>query len=430
VKNREEFEMSKKSRRSNSIAKIVLLSLSVMIGFSGPLVQSASAAEPEKQLTMPKIQPKTAAATKPDTEEDTLLVMVSPDADRDEIGDTVKEIKGTIVETIGEGGLTTLVIKAEKGHLDETEKKLSTDKHFSAVQRNFKYSPMAVPNDPFFPSEWHLSAINASPAWNYTFGSGVTIGVMDTGCNQAISDLAGRTYSGFNAYSNTFGQVDAHGHGSMVATTAAATTNNARNTAAPARGSYVYPIRISGPDHRASDTSMIRGIIQAANMNLKVLNLSFNSAPPYSIANRNAHSVLHAYMKWFHDTKGGLIFNAAGNDNLRDTSPFCPYLIVVSALGTNYSMTNFSNYGSPVWFTCPGQSIYCSNQNGQVVSVNGTSFASPLAASVCALAWSRRPYLTNTQMEAKLRASTQNVPNSYWNQFYGYGLLNATKAVQ
>jgi thermitase len=424
------YEMFKKSRRTNSIAKVVVLSLSLMIGFSGPFVQSASAAEPERQLTLPKIQQKQAAATKPDTEEDTLLVMVSADADRDEIGDAVKEVKGTVVETIGEGSLTTLVIRAEKGHLDETEKKLTADKHFSAVQRNFKYSPMAVPNDPFFANEWHLSAIRASDAWNYTYGSGVTIGVMDTGCNQAISDLAGKTYSGFNAYSNTSGQIDVHGHGSMVATTAAAITNNARNTAAPARGSYVYPIRISGPDHRASDTSIIRGILKAAEMNLKVLNLSFNSPPPYSLANKSKHTVLHMFMKWFHDQKGGLIFNSAGNDNLRDTSGFCPYLIVVSALGTNYSMTNFSTYGSPIWFTCPGQSIYCSNKSGQVVSVNGTSFASPLAASVCALAWSRRPYLTNTQMEAKLRASTQNVPGSYWNQYYGFGLLNARKAVQ
>jgi thermitase len=422
--------MYKKSRRNNSIAKMVMLSLSVMIGFASPFVQSASAAEPEKQLTMPKIQPKQAPVTKPDTEEDTLLVMVSPDADRDEIGDTVKDIKGTIVETIGEGSLTALVIKAEKGHLDETEKKLNADKHFSAVQRNFKYSPMNVPNDPYFSSQWHLSAIVTGPAWSYTHGSGVTIGVMDTGCNQAISDLAGKTFSGFNAYSNSLGQIDQHGHGSMVATTAAAITNNARNTAAPARGSYVYPIRISGPDHRASDTSIIRGILHAASRNIKVLNLSFNSPPPYSLANKNAHSVLHMYMKWFHDQKGGLIFNAAGNDNLRDTSGFCPYLIVVSALGTNYSLTNFSTYGSPIWFTCPGQSIFCSNKNGQVVSVNGTSFASPLAASVCALAWSRRPYLTNTQMEAKLRTSTQNVPGSYWNQYYGYGLLNARKAVQ
>lgn len=271
--------MYKKSRRTNSIAKIVMLSLSLLIGFSGPFVESASA-EPEKQLTLPGVQPNKAPATKPDTEEDTLLVMVSPDADRDEIGDTVKELKGTIVETIGEGALTTLVIRAEKGHLADTEKKLSTDKHFSAVQRNFKYSPMAVPNDPYFPSEWHLSALSTSSAWNHTYGSGVTIGVMDTGCNQSIRDLAGKTYSGFNAYANTSGQVDQHGHGSMVATTAAAITNNSRNTSAPARSSYVYPIRISGPDHRASDTSIIRGIMQAASMHLKVLNLSFNSPPP------------------------------------------------------------------------------------------------------------------------------------------------------
>lgn len=400
-----------------------------MIGFSGTLAQSASA-DPDKQLTMPKIEQKKAPVAKADTEEDTLLVMVSPDADRDEIGDAVKETKGTIVETIGEGALTTLVIRTEKGHLDETEKKLAKDKHFSAVQRNFKYDPMTVPNDPYFPSEWHLSAIVTEPAWNYTYGSGVTIGVMDTGCNRSITELSGKTYNGYNSFTNQPGQVDVHGHGTMVATTAAAVSNNSRATAAPARGSYVYPIRISGPDHRASETSMIRGILQAASMNIKVLNLSFNSPPPYSIANKNAHSVLHAYMKWFHDQKGGLIFNAAGNDHVRDTSSFCPYLIVVSALGTNYSMTNFSTYGSPIWFTCPGQSVYCSNQNGQVVSVSGTSFAAPLAASVCALAWSRRPYLTNTQMEARLRASTQNVPGSYWNQYYGYGLLNARKAVQ
>lgn len=415
--------------RKSSVKRIVMVSLSLVIGFAGATIQPAVCA-PDKQLTMPHSLPKPAPKANAETQEDTLLVMVAADAEKDEIRETLNQVHGEVLETIGEGPLTTLVVRTEKGHLDETEKKLAKDKHFSAVQRNFQYKPMAVVNDPFFGNEWHLSAIDAPGAWQLTQGSNVTIAVLDTGCNRSMVELSGKTYSGYDAYANVAGQNDSHGHGSMVATTAAANTNNLRATASPARSSFVYPVKISGPNNTASDASIIRGIQMCAQLNFKLINLSFNSAPPYSIANKNAHSVLHAYMKWYHDQKGGLIFNAAGNDGMQDNSPFCPYLIVVSALGTNYSLTNFSNYGSPVWFTCPGQSIYCSNNNGQVVSVDGTSFASPLAASTAALVWSKKPWLTNIGVEHALRSTSANVPGSFWNKFYGYGLVNARRAAQ
>ncbi len=394
-------------------------------------VTRAALAE-EPQLKIPTRPPAPAKPAKaPTYREDVLLVMPQRGADATEVRDIFKEMHGEVLETIGEGELTCYVVKVEKGKMVECERKLGQDKHFSAVQRDYVFHANQVAvNDPYFSSEWHLSALNVVNAWTYGQGSGAILGVLDTGTNYGISELSGKVYSGFDAVLNRSGQNDVQGHGTMVATTAAALTNNRVGTAAPARLSYIYPIRIGDANGNISSSALLRGIQQAGNVGVRIINISANGEPPYTFSNRSVYSALHTYFRWFHDTKNGLIFVSAGNTPVRDTNPLLNYLIVVSAINPSYSLASFSTYGSNIYFTAPGQSIYCSTREGRVASVAGTSFSAPLAASVAAMVLGANPSLSNTQVESILRNTCYKAGTATRTEWYGYGMPNAEAAVR
>lgn len=94
---------------------------------------------------------------------DLLLIMPDAKADSDEVKEALADVHGEVVSTLGSGRLQMLVVKTEKGHFLETEKKLTADKkHFAAVGRNYRFTANFVPNDPNFANSWHLTAMNAT----------------------------------------------------------------------------------------------------------------------------------------------------------------------------------------------------------------------------------------------------------------------------
>jgi hypothetical protein len=362
--------------------------------------------------------------------ENTLLVMPYQPNDEDCV-ELVKEVDGTVTRTIGHGAMTVWVVTfPDVQTFAKAEKKLTNDKHMRSVQRDYYLHSAIAPNDQYYPQQWHMDALNVPPAWDLSFGAANSIAVIDTGVTPGNFDLVGKLVQQYDAINHTNSQTDVNGHGTMVATTAAALTNNLVGTAGPARLSNIIPIRAGTADGNFSTVSLLEAFdyCNDPTVNTKLINLSVNGTPPYSIANPSINTTLHTYMKYFHDTKGGLIFNAAGNEALADNNPLLPFLIVVSAIDQTNELAYFSNWGNCVWFTAPGQNIYCSKGTSTILSVAGTSFSSPLACSVAALTWGAKPSLTNTQVETILKQNSTNSPGG-WNKFYGYGLPDAAACV-
>ncbi len=411
--------------------RFLTLSLALLTGFV-TFGTSPGLCDPGNQLHVPETLPTPRRTAPVSAEPDTLLVMASGDTNKGDVDTAIKECHGTITGTIGQGPLTVYIVKTEKGQFAEAEKKLSKDKHFCAVQRNYMYKveqSAGTANDPYFSSEWHLGAVNAVNAWSLGQGRNAVLAVLDTGCNYSMPELSGKTYSGYDAINKRNGQTDVYGHGSMVATTAAAVTNNRRNTAAIAPMAYVYPVRVGDSNGGVSESAILEGIYKCGQQGIKIINISANADPPYSFANARIHPTLHQYLRWYHDQKNGLVFNSAGNNGQYDSSPKVPYLIVVSAIGKNYSLANFSTYGSPTWFTGPGVGVYCTDRSGRVAAVSGTSFSCPIVAAVAALVWGANPSLRNTSVEAILINTCYKAGSQSWTPYYGYGLPNAQAAV-
>ncbi len=132
---------------------------------------------------------------------------------------------------------------------------------------------------------------------------------------------------------------------------------------------------------------------------------------------------------------GGLVFVAAGNSNNTsqgyvNSRSDC---YSVGALDTDDTKASFSSYGSWVDVSAPGVSILATyhdssapNNNGYAY-LSGTSMATPLVASVAALAWSQNPSATADEVWAAVRDSAD--PISSFSGQMGSGRANAANAV-
>jgi subtilisin family serine protease len=70
------------------------------------------------------------------------------------------------------------------------------------------------------------------------------------------------------------------------------------------------------------------------------------------------------------------------------------------------------------------------NAPGNLAILSGTSMASPHAAGVAALVLSRNPSLTPDQVRAILRGSADDLGTPGWDPVFGYGRINARRAVE
>lgn len=408
--------------------------------FSTPVLAQSPGSQPHFQSSNRRIQssPQRKLEAAKDYVPDILLVSVNQNADKGEVSDAIKDLHGTVLETIGSGALTTIVLQTEKGALEETEKKLAKDtEHFGAFQRNTLASAhldlRGAPNDPYFSAQWHLAALEVPEAWSYTIAERIPIAVLDTGVQATNVDLAGKVYKGFDTFPNsgyTTGNTDIGktSHGTVVATAAAATTNNKKLTAAPASDAYIFPVRIANADARTSEAAILKGIEHCINNRIRICNISYGADDiKSSFANPKAHPVLHEWLKYYHDRCDGLIFMSAGNSGQYDSSPRNSYLIVVSAVAKGNKLASFSNWGTPVWFAAPGVDITVSDKNGRVANVNGTSLSAPLLAGVAAMFWAKAPNLPNTTIEKMLIASCggRNIVGDTWNTEMGFGVPSA-----
>ncbi len=438
--------MLKKETRLRRNFAFILLSLLAVTGSQQSVRANDAPANGLQPPCLSEMRPRQKPVS---NSPDILLVMPNSKAEKDEVAESLREAHGTVIGSIGQGEMTCLLVQTEKGQLENTEKKLRGDsEHFNVVQRNYVseiqgadslgevYRPY-TPDDPYFPSQWHLAAMNVQKAWLTSRGQAVTIAIADTGTQGNNSDLTGKTYPGLDVINGTpTGNQDlspSTSHGTLVATTAAALTGNRIFTAAPARDSYVYPIRVADSNGATDDSKLIKAIYEAGTHNIRILNMSFGmSNVQYSMANPKVHPALHAYLKWYHDQRNGMAFVSAGNYAQRDPNPRLSYMIMVSAINPAYKLASFSNYGGPIWFAAPGQGIYASNRLNRVVQVNGTSFSCPLVASVAALILAHKPSLKNTQVEEILVRSchTGITLAPAWTEAYGFGMPDAAGALQ
>ncbi len=426
---------------------LVAAFVALFSSFSLSIGQQAAAAEPQvKQIDYS--QDKKAVGTQPMR----ILLMPNAQSQLSEVQTSLAEIlgaageNGKITQVIGSGQMTTFVIELNPAHAEEVKTKLRKDsKHFGAMQQSRTYrmqvssSSKPLFNDQLFRYQRHLQTAQVNQALDklgLDSPHGVILGIADTGIDSANADLPASKVvrrvdcSGTSARENSRDK-DVQGHGTAMASTAAAVGNNLTLGASPGYDIRIVGLRVADATGAMADEYLINSLQYAGTHNIKVVNWSLNAPPPYTISNSHLYSpVLYTWMNWYAnapDSCRGLIINSSGNENLKDSADrvYTPYLVVIGASNYDDSRAYFSNYGPRVDIAAPGVDILTSLRGGEYNLVSGTSPAAALVSGIVAKVWSQYPRLTNIQMRDVLIKTARRTNKSKGSMGSGVVAMNS-----
>jgi thermitase len=299
---------------------------------------------------------------------------------------------------------------------------LSQRAEVESVDFDEAYEPQDLtPNDPWYANwEPHLRQIKCPTAWSTTTGSpSVIVAILDSGVEGTHQDLAPKLVAGWNFYDNNSNTADVYGHGTSVAGTAGACTNNGIGVAAPAWNCKLMPLRVTDTAGTGYTSTIASALTWAADHGARVANISFKLV---------RSSTLDAAAQYF-VAKGGVITTSAGNDGLFTSTPLNPYMLTVGAVDATDLLYSWSNTGTNIDLVAPGAVNRTTIRQNSYGSFAGTSASAPLVAGVAALVISANPALTGQQVHDILRTSADDLGLLGWDTTYGCGRLNAARAV-
>jgi subtilisin family serine protease/putative cell wall-binding protein len=309
-------------------------------------------------------------------------------------------------------------------------------------------------NDTKAPVQYSLDRMAVRDAWSLTRGGGNVIAVLDTGVSFVHADLAGRMAAnpgelggrsgvdddgnglvdddyGWDFVNSGRDPRDDNRHGTWVAGIIAANPNNAQGIAGISWSDKILAVKTMGADGIGNTAALAAGIRYAANRGASIINMSVGGFP-YSQA--VADAVAYAW------SKGAVLVGAAGNNRREETyyPASYPNVVSVSATQLEDGFAHWSSYGSAVDVSAPGADIWTTHCQGCSPSsaggtgyawVSGTSFATPNVAGVLALIRARYPSWSNQQVVDRLIATTDDLGFAGKDNRYGYGRVNAFRAV-
>ncbi len=308
-----------------------------------------------------------------------------------------------------------------------------------------------IPNDLFFTYQWHLGAMNMNLAWDVSVGSGVIVAVLDTGVAHEnfdiyalAPDLAGTSFvPGYDFVNDDPNPDDDEGHGTHITGTIAQTTNNLLGCAGGAFGASIMPVKVMDNSGNGNLTDIVDGIYFAVNNGAYILNLSLGFGDNPSLALEEA--VNYAV------DNGCLVICSAGNysTDLPNYPAAYPASIAVSGVRYDRLLGDYSNYGTYIDLCAPGGDLTVDQnfdgypdgilqqshdgqdfQNFGFFLGRGTSWAAANVSAVAALVFSAGGgALTSADVRSILETSAQDLGTIGWDEYYGWGVVDAFAAV-
>lgn len=319
-------------------------------------------------------------------------------------------------------------------------------------------SVTAIPNDPYWGRMWGMRAIRMPEAWAIQFGAvQAVIGVADTGIDINHPDFKNPDGNGSriilarNFIDDAGGTPDPgdfndrEGHGTHVAGTTGATTNN--ELGVPGVGGWnrgntnirLKIARVLGTDGGTQE-SVSAGIAFLTDEGVDVINLSLGGEGTSQLQTDTIARAVAA---------GVTVVAATGNDNLDNAvTPHYPAetpgVIAVSSVGPTLTKASYSNYGGQVAIAAPGgdgpegsdDAIWStwptSLSPTGYASINGTSMACPHVAGAVAVLIAGGAPRNAASIKAILQENAiplDEPPNFAGGNKYGAGLLDVYSAL-
>jgi thermitase len=332
------------------------------------------------------------------------------------------------------------------------------------------------PNDQYFYRQWGISndgTFSLSPsvvgadidmrnAWTISQGdSNIIVGIIDTGTKLDHPEFAGRIWKnnreipnngidddangyiddvqGWDFANSDNDPTDDYGHGTNVTGIIGANGNNSIGYAGVDWNCKLMILKGINNNNFGYYSWWADAIYYAVNNGAKVINMSvggtsssitLQNAINYALANQvtvvasmmNTNTNVVAYPAGI----SGVIAVGSTNSNDVRTNPFF------------WSSTSGSNFGNHLSVVAPGNYIYglnyMSNTNYSTYW-GGTSQATPLVTGLISLLLAQNPNRTPLQMKSIIEATAQDQVGNLsedtpgWDQYYGYGRINAYKAL-
>lgn len=282
-------------------------------------------------------------------------------------------------------------------------------------------------NDPGQNKQWYLDRLNFGEAWAQILDlpsrGQIKVAVIDSGFDTDHTDLQRNLAlgQGINIVngSNNLRPVNPHGTGTIGLL--AATSGNGEGITQAAWTARAIPVRVSNRSDGAAYTSdLADGIRYAADQGARVINVSYAGVHLGTLK----RAALYA------QSKGAVVFMAAGNDGLTHKRwRNHKQLVAVGSIDQSGSVSSFSSKGSFVDLVAPGRNILSLTTNDRTYNWSGTSFSSPIAASVASLMLTANPELSPWQVRALLARTARDIGPAGVDDASGYGLIDAEAAV-
>ena len=340
----------------------------------------------------------------------------------------------------------------------------------------------AAANAGWTTTQWELNGpfgINAPQAWTQASrlggsgGRGVTIAVLDSGIAYAnrgpyrrSPDLASaRFVRGYDFVDDDPYPNDQFGHGTFVASTIAATANNAYGTIGVAYRARIMPLRVLDVEGRGYPSTISRAIRFAIRNGADVINLSLElydgpvlAPTPRSVtASRSVRSALADARR-----KGVVVISAAGNSSDPNVPAKRYDTLAINVGGTTEHgcLGDYSNHGPGLDVVAPGggedaeiprdPNCQAGSPPGRPISgvsfraespshfeilprFVGTSNAAPQVAGVAALVLASGvlgAHPTPGEVERHIERTARDLGSPGRDRYYGAGLVDAAAATQ
>jgi major intracellular serine protease len=231
-----------------------------------------------------------------------------------------------------------------------------------------------------------VKLIQAPAIWKETKGKGITVAILDTGCDSRHPDLQEQIIGGRNFTDDDGGNpdifLDYNGHGTHVAGTIAAQQND-KGVVGVAPEASLLIIKVLNKKGSGQYEWIINGINYAIEQKANIISMSLggpNDLPELYEAIKKAVA------------NNILVVCAAGNEGDGDdsTDEFAypgryNEVISVGAINLERRLSDFTNSHDEIDLVAPGEKILSTYLNGKYATLSGTSMAAPHVSGALAL---------------------------------------------
>lgn len=286
------------------------------------------------------------------------------------------------------------------------------------------------PNELAETVDWGLAQYGIPKLWAATQGEGVTVGIIDTGCQLDHPDLAGAIKDARDFSRSWSGPEDKQGHGSHCAGVIGARKDGKGIIGIAPRCSLLIAKGL-GDDGSGGSRSIADAIDWCIVKGADVISMSLGSPVP-------DQAILAAIQR---AAKAGIfVIAAAGNDGKANSVNYPARFretIAVAAVDRDGRVAKFSSQGPQVDIAAPGEDILSCFLNSGYAKMSGTSMATPFVAGVVALAVARHkgiespstPLKDVADLREHIKRTAKDAGPVGRDDGYGWGLIDPANLV-